>query len=147
MGNPQEKWAGVLELRRLIPGSKEKVFSAWTEPQQLLLWWEDLTRAEMDLRVGGEYRLGWKKPKSPQEEITSGEFEQVVAPDRLVYTWLTGKNPESLVTVDFVERLRGTEIFLVQERIPTKESLEAQRAGWNLALDCLENFLERGPRE
>ena len=51
----------TLVVRRLIPASPDTVFSAWTEPAHLLKWWGprgvSLAAAEIDLRVGGRYRL------------------------------------------------------------------------------------------
>ena len=43
-----------------IEASPERVFSAWTDPEQLVAWWGDdktyhTTSWESDLRVGGKW--------------------------------------------------------------------------------------------
>jgi len=58
----------ILVVRRLIPASPDAVFAAWTEPAHLLKWWGprgvSLAAAEIDLRVGGRYRLASKTARS-----------------------------------------------------------------------------------
>jgi len=52
---------GALTLRftRSLSASPQRVFDAWTQPDQLTMWWdangEKLSRCEVDLRVGGRY--------------------------------------------------------------------------------------------
>ena len=71
----------------------------------------------MDLRVGGKFRIQMKNPDG--EYFTAvGEFREVKAPERLVYTWdwekdgsgtefgeVEGKT--SLITVEFLQARRA----------------------------------------
>ena len=51
----------VLVVRRAINASPERLFDAWTRSEELLAWWGPrpvrCTNAEVNLRVGGRYRI------------------------------------------------------------------------------------------
>src|ERR1700757_3571139 len=92
----------VLEVRRTIDAPAQQLFDAWTQPIHLRQWWGPrpvkCAYAEIDLRVGGSYRIANEFPDGKVLWI-SGDFEVVDPPHMLVYTWLT--NPES----PFLERV------------------------------------------
>ena len=57
-----------LRVERTYDASPEEVFDAWTNPEVLRRWWavhpEGTTPiAEVDLRVGGRYRLSMESPE------------------------------------------------------------------------------------
>jgi hypothetical protein len=56
-----EKLAATLVVRRRIHATPEKLFAAWTQPEHLVRWWGPqgvaCPAAEIDLRVGGAYRI------------------------------------------------------------------------------------------
>ncbi len=133
-----------LEVRRVLPASPEAVFRAWTQPEQLKQWWgqnDDFTTpiAEVDLRVGGRYRLGMQPPDSSQVYTVGGQFREVEPPRKLVYTWQweseEGDSAEMLVTVAFEDHPTGTELILIHERLPDEDSKEQHAVGWALCLD------------
>src|SRR5687767_6184273 len=109
--------AGIsLVVRRTIQASVTRVFEAWTRPEELRRWWGPrpvtCSDAEVDLRVGGSYRIGNRLPDGSTIWI-SGEFEIVEPPERLVYTWhVEGKDPpgteHSRVSVHFSPTTLGT---------------------------------------
>jgi uncharacterized protein YndB with AHSA1/START domain len=51
----------ALIARRTIRASVERVFEAWTQPELLRAWWGPrpvtCSGADVDLRVGGKYRI------------------------------------------------------------------------------------------
>ncbi|MFQ6031063.1 MAG: SRPBCC domain-containing protein, partial [Dehalococcoidia bacterium] len=54
--------ATTLRLNRTYPAPRELVFSAWTDPERVKHWWGvepgySTPIVEIDLRVGGRYRL------------------------------------------------------------------------------------------
>jgi uncharacterized protein YndB with AHSA1/START domain len=135
----------VLVVRRTIRAPAGRVFDAWTQPEQLRRWWGPrpvtCESAEVDLRVGGAYRIGNRLPDGTVLWI-SGEFEIVEPPHRLVYTWnIEGDAPRiasrSRVTVRFEARDVGTEVVVVHERIDTEETRADHENGWN---GCLANL-------
>lgn len=68
----------TLVVRRTIHASAERLFEAWTQPICLKEWWgPDNVRcvdAEVDLRVGGGYRIANQFPDGKLVWIV-GEFE------------------------------------------------------------------------
>lgn len=131
-----------LVVRRTIAASAERLFGAWTEPSQLLEWWgprgvtcED---AEVDLRVGGRYRISNRLPDGRVVWI-SGEYELVDPPRKLVYSWRLDDStaPLERVTVRFEPKADGTEVTVVHERIRDVETRAQHELGWHGCLDGL----------
>jgi uncharacterized protein YndB with AHSA1/START domain len=97
--------------------------------------------AEMDVRVGGAYRIANQLPDGSVLWI-SGIFEVVERPHRLVYTWEVEReasfSPErSRVVVRFEPHAVGTEVIVVHERIDSEETCADHERGWK---GCLENL-------
>ena len=131
-----------LTVRRTIAATPERLFEAWTTPQQLLAWWGpkgvDCTHAEIDLRVGGRYRLGNRLPDGTTLYIT-GEFVEIDPPTGLTYTWSIepdNERPER-VSVSFEARGDSTEVVIVHSRIFDAVAQKRHEAGW---LGCLEGL-------
>jgi glutathione S-transferase len=133
----------ALISRRTIRASVERVFEAWTEPAQLRAWWGPrpvtCSDADVDLRVGGRYRIVNALPDGGTVTI-HGEFRVVQPPRKLVYTWcMDGRTAESsLVTVSFEPRGDDTEVVVVHEDIPSEPVRESHEQGWRGCLDGLE---------
>jgi uncharacterized protein YndB with AHSA1/START domain len=135
-----------LVVRRTIRATAQRLFDAWTRPEQLSKWWGpaqvECAGAEVDLRVGGSYRIGNRLPDG-QVLWIAGEFEEVTPPRRLVYTWRLGPqqaDPER-VTVRFEPRDGATEVIVVHERILDEAARESHERGWYGCLDGLEAYL------
>jgi len=139
----------ALIVRRTIRTSAERAFLAWTRPEHLRKWWGPpsvkCTDAEIDLRVGGSYRIANQFPDGKVVWI-SGEFEQIEPPHRLVYSWCLGESPRAVerVTVRFEPRGEATEVILVHERIADLATRAGHEQGWQGCLDGLVHFLENG---
>lgn len=92
-------------ISRRLPATRERVFAAWVEPEQLAQWYgptvfsnEDVT---VDLRVGGRFELVMVSPDGNRYP-TGGEFLEVDPPSRLVYR---DTSPE--LSDDFGEMVRA----------------------------------------
>ena len=127
---------------------RERVFEAWTRPEHLRRWWGPrsvrCTEAEIDLRVGGRYRIANELPDGSVVWIV-GEFELVAPPERLVYTWLLEPGPPSRerVTVRFEPKDGATtEVIVVHERIGSVAARDQHEQGWEGCLDGLAGWLE-----
>ncbi|MGH7440946.1 MAG: SRPBCC family protein [Polyangiaceae bacterium] len=135
----------TLVVRRTIRASAERVFDAWTLPEHLRAWWGPrpvtCSGAEVDLRVGGRYRIDNAIPDGTTVVI-EGEFRAIERPRRLVYTWrMGGESAEtSLVTVCFEERGDATEVVIVHEQVPSAAARDSHEKGWNGCLDGLGAF-------
>jgi uncharacterized protein YndB with AHSA1/START domain len=148
MANPRSPAVGTiaLVLRRVIRATPERLFAAWTEPSQLRCWWgpEGVTceGAEVDLRVGGRYRIDNLFPDG-SVVVLMGEFEVIERPNRLTYTWrVDGSSGDSeRVTVRFEPRDGATEVIVTHERIPDETVREQHRRGWEGCLEGLVRFV------
>src|ERR1700683_2487591 len=80
----------TLVVRRTIRATADRLFEAWTRPAQLKQWWGpeevECVDAEIDLRLGGRYRIANRLPNGKILWI-AGVFEVIEPPHRLVYTW------------------------------------------------------------
>lgn len=136
----------ALEVRRLIPARPERLFEAWTTPAQLERWWGPrgvrCTRAEVDPRVGGVYRIGNELPDGRVVHI-AGEFLVFEPPRRLVYTWQLEGGAQERVTVRFEPRDGGTEVVVVHEQIGGERERDEHERGWEGCLDGLAAFAAR----
>jgi uncharacterized protein YndB with AHSA1/START domain len=136
----------TLETRRTIDATPERLFTAWTDPAQLAAWWGPegvaCIGAEVDLRVGGKYRIGNRLPDGMEIWIV-GTFSVVDRPKRLVYSWLIEmmQGEAETVTVRFEARGGATEVIVVHEKIPNQAAKEQHAVGWDGCLVGLAEFL------
>lgn len=138
-----------LGMEREIRAPREKVFEAWTNPQQLAKW---LCRAtpghttklgEMELRVGGHLRLQVTSPDGTLYQLKA-EFREIHPPERLVFTWTwedTPDFPETLVEVAFRDLGQSTRVLLRHELFHTEEARSNHEKGWKGSFDTLQNVL------
>src|SRR5919197_3747431 len=97
-----------LVVTRTVNGPARIVFEAWTKPELFKRWWVpkstgmSLLSCEMDVRVGGKYRLVFGNDASQPMEFF-GRYIEVTPNSRLVWT-----NDESddgaVTTVTFEEK-------------------------------------------
>lgn len=138
----------ALEIRRVLPGSPEEVFRAFTDPGLMARWMSPVGTAEadVDLREGGRFRLVMRGDGREIEH--TGEYRTVSPPTLLVFTWrspFTGGS-DSLVTVRLAGRGPDTELLLVHERLPGGAA-ESHAGGWGGMLDRLASSLPPGAEE
>ena len=132
-----------LEITRRYAASRDKVFRAWTDPAALSRWMapSDVpTKAQVDLRVGGAYRVEMTSP-SGETHVALGLYRVVDPPSKLVFTWGWPATPErvSLVTVTLREAAGGgTELTLVHEGFFDEAVRDNHEKGWTQLLAKLE---------
>lgn len=137
----------TLVVRRIIRAPIERVFAAWTRPEHLQRWWGPsgmrCNLAEIDLRVGGRYRIGNQNAAGDIVWI-AGEFERIDAPHALVYTWSIGDADPERVTVRFEPRDGVTEVVVIHEHITSPPARDRHEHGWHGCIDGLIAWLEHG---
>jgi uncharacterized protein YndB with AHSA1/START domain len=137
-----------LVVRRTIRATPERLFNAWTEASHLKSWWGPpgvtCVDAQVDLRVGGRYRIANRFPDGTIVWIT-GEFELIEPPHRIVYTWQleSQAHPSERVTVRFEPQGDLTEVIVLHERIADTGVRDVHERGWVGCLDGLEAYLRR----
>jgi serine/threonine protein kinase len=139
----------TIRLTRTIPAPVEKVFAAWTEPEVMTRWYaptDDFTTpiAEVDLQVGGKYRVGMK-PKDKDVVIVGGQYCRIEAPSLLSFTWAWQSHDPNVemtqVTLEFQPRADGTELTLTHERFRDQERRKSHTEGWTGCLNRLASKL------
>jgi len=138
--------AVTLIARRTVRAPVERVFEIWTRADELMRWWGprgvECVGAEVELRVGGSYRLGNRFPDGRVVWIV-GAFEAVEPPNKLIYSWRLEPGPERFerVTVRFEPRDAATEVIVIHERIASRAARDEHSAGWEAYLDGLVELL------
>jgi uncharacterized protein YndB with AHSA1/START domain len=141
--------AGIfLVTKRTIRASPKRLFDAWTRPEHLVAWWGPrpvtCAGAEVDLRVGGRYRIVNSLPDG-RTLVIEGVFELVEPHRKLMYTWRAGEDQVSRVTVLFEPRGSATEVTVIHEQIPNESIRDSHEEGWRGCLDGLERWLAQDP--
>ena len=81
------------------------------------------------------------------DHVIGGEYREIVAGEKLVFTWAWesgGMGGETLVTLEFRDRDGGTELSLTHEGFDSTESCDAHNRGWSSSLNCLELDIKGG---
>jgi uncharacterized protein YndB with AHSA1/START domain len=134
-----------LTLKRRLNAPPAKVYEAWTDPEKLMRWFgpaqAETLRAETDVRVGGRFRIVMRGPDGEEHDV-SGVYREVVASEKLVFTWAWRTTPEreSLVTVMFKGDGGGTMLTLTHEQFFDEPARDRHRSGWSGTLDKLEAY-------
>jgi uncharacterized protein YndB with AHSA1/START domain len=134
-----------LTLTRIFPVAPEKVWRAWTDADALRIWWNQADSpgwiGELDVRVGGRYRVVMRDPEGAYHDVR-GVYREVVPNRKLVFTWNLHDGPaerESVVTVELRPVEAGTELQFRQEPIFD----ERARDGWRGAFKRLGQLLQQ----
>jgi uncharacterized protein YndB with AHSA1/START domain len=138
-----------LTLTRGYPVAPEKVWRAWTDPQAVAKWWgpapgEPVSLAELDVRVGGRFRIVFGGPDGKAHEC-AGEYKEVVPNRKLVFTWSwPNSTPErvSVVTIVFEDLKGKTQLIFKHEQLFNEEVRDNHKRGWTGALDKLAAYLQ-----
>ena len=150
-----------LVVRRTLMATPQRVFEAFTDPEQLKQWWWPsgftAPAAEVDLRVGGAYRIAMRWPEFIPEEshfshYMGGEYYEVDPPHRLVMSGRAVNDQEgelfaTLIELTLEEVPEGTLLTMRQsyfDPMPPKSALEGAGQGWAEQLDKLERLLGTG---
>lgn len=118
-----------LVVRRTFDFPARIVFEAWTKPDLFKRWWAPKSRGisllscEMDVRVGGGYRLVY----GPGMQFF-GRYIEVTPHSRLVWTNDEGGDGGPVTTVTFEEK-DGKTLLIMHELYPSKEALDAVGTG------------------
>jgi uncharacterized protein YndB with AHSA1/START domain len=136
-----------LTLVRRIKARPSIVFDALTTADGLAGWFGPdegpVLVAETDPQVGGRFRARFRMRDGSEHEA-SGEYLEVVKPERLRMSWRwTGgaEDPgESLVEIGLRAVAEGTELTFTHSRLRDAESCRSHEQGWNGALDKLQRL-------
>jgi uncharacterized protein YndB with AHSA1/START domain len=145
---------------RVIEATPEALYQAFTDPAALAIWLapEGMTGKvhELDLRVGGGYRMSLFYPASEQvyrgktaerEDRFTARFVELTPPSRIVEAiTFDSEDPafsgEMTMMVTFEEKEGGTEVTFLFENIPPGIRPEDNDAGTRSTLEKLARYIE-----
>ncbi len=135
-----------LEISKHFTETKEKLFAAWTEGDQLKKWWKPMNNSIVevsnDLKQGGVVKYVFESGL-----IISGNYEEVLENKKLVYSWNWNfpkdevKNADYKLSVTFTEEGKSSNINVVQTSFENEESILPHKEGWEKGLNDLAEYL------
>lgn len=135
-----------LEVSRHFTVTTEKLYAAWTEGEQLKMWWKpmnsSLTGVDNDLKQGGAVKYVFDSGL-----IISGNYEEVLRDEKLVYSWNWDfpkdeiKNASYKLSVTFTTEGEGSMIHILQTSFENEESILPHKEGWEKGLNDLAGYL------
>src|SRR3954447_14074326 len=132
-------------ITRIFDAPRERVFKAWTDPDEVAAWFgpehfaTPRERIRIDLRVGGRYELTMVRPDGTEYSI-GYEIVELVEPELLVLR--SDSMPEAgmhegpVVRVELHDHGAKTRMTLSDSPYPSEIRRHAE-AGWSAAVDKL----------
>jgi uncharacterized protein YndB with AHSA1/START domain len=121
-----------LVVTRTFDGLARIVFEAWTKPELFKRWWAPkstgvpMLSCEMDVRVGGRYRIEFgHDPSKPMAFV--GKYVEVIPHSRLA--WTNEESDDGAVTTVTFEEKGDKTLLVLHELYPSKEALDDAIAG------------------
>ncbi len=134
-----------ITMTRVFDAPRERVWREWTEPEAFADWFGGtesdvpLDTVAMDVRPGGEWRLTMYFGAERREIRWRGDYREVVAPERLVFTVTDQPDGDAyeLVTVVLVDLGDGRTEMQFEQRGGglTPEEYERAGQGWGAFFD------------
>ena len=139
-----------VRITRVFDAPRDRVWKEWTEPERFADWFggreceAPLSSVSMDVRPGGTWRLAMFALPPPADRL-GGDYREVEAPDRLVFTIagdLPDDDPFELVTVVLTDLGDDrTEMLFEQRGSMPPEEYERATEGWSTFFDHLQERL------
>jgi uncharacterized protein YndB with AHSA1/START domain len=138
-----------LVITRVFNAPRERVFRMWTDPHHALHWWGPrdypAVRMDMDPRPGGTWRHCLRSTADGQELWHHGVFREVVAPERLVFTFMWEEDGErgleTLVTITFADENGKTRMTFHQAPFQSTTERDGHHGGWSSTFDRFDDYL------
>jgi uncharacterized protein YndB with AHSA1/START domain len=143
----------VLRMKRVFDAPPERVFEAWTDPEQFGAWFGppgmNTLTCELDVVVGGTWRL--HAAGHGVLRAISGKYLEIVPPRRLVFTWAwhergtldSPREHESTVTLDFRPVGGRTEMVMTHGLFRDPTGVRNHDRGWTASFGKLDALLRR----
>lgn len=144
-----------VSLTRTFDAPIQLVWLAWTDPAHMARWWgpKGFTNpvCEIDVRQGGAIRIHMRGPDGTVYPMT-GEFEEVVPPERLVFTSVARDQDGNALleghNVITFEDVGGKTRLTVQSSAVglapiAPQMLAGMEMGWTQSLEKLADLVER----
>lgn len=140
---------GTVRLHRVLRAPAERIYRAFTEKSALERWIPPYgftgTIHEIDICVGGGYRMSFTNFASGDSHSFTVEFSELVPNERIRHTdRFDDENlpGEMMVTVVLKPVSCGTDLSIVQEGIPSVIPVEMCYLGWQESLEQIARLVE-----
>lgn len=138
----------TVAIARVLAAPRSAVYHAFVAPEAFSRWMGPegvrVIECDYEARAGRKYRAVLSDAAGRRHAI-SGEFREVVPDERLVFSWSMEAgghvSAPTIVTVEFHDHKRGTEVVLTQSVFGTLEGRDHHARYWEGSLDCLANHL------
>ena len=138
----------VLELERILPADRGRVFAAFSDGRRVAQWWGpagfEIPAIDFDPRTGGSYCIEMKPPEGDPFALV-GEFRVVEPPERLAFGFVWEQpdpdDVDMVADLTFEDRGESTRLALRQRPFRTEARRELHRDGWTETLDKLAAWL------
>ncbi|WP_109853432.1 SRPBCC domain-containing protein [Aquimarina sp. AU58] len=136
-----------LIIERQFDIEPEKVYRAFTNPKDMIVWWTPDTEFDIDLRVGGQYTI--TREENGTKFVMTGKYLEVEQPYRLKYTcgMLDFSPVMDTITVEIrANENGGSQLRFIQvgkgiheeiKQLPEGTISETEK-GWNYGFDLME---------
>ncbi len=139
----------TVSLHRVIKTSPEKVYRALTDALAMASWLPPYGFLcivhEMDLQVGGKYRMSFQNFSTGGSHSFGGEYLEIKPNEFLKYSDIFDDPnlPGVMTTSVWLQKTSvGTDFKVVQEGIPAMIPLELCYLGWQESLEKLIKLVE-----
>jgi len=149
MADPERYGTAGFSATRVIAAPRERVWREWTEPDRFADWFGGvqcevpLSTVSMDVRQGGAWRATMFCGPARREIRWKGEYRDVDAPERLVFT-ITDQPDEGyeLITVLLADLGDGrTEMQFEQRGYMDPAEYDRAQRGWGTFFTRLDERL------
>lgn len=144
---------GTVRLHRVLRCPPERLYRAFTDADAWARWLPPNGYTgrvhELDLRVGGRYRMSFTQFASGHSHSFGGTYLELEPNRRLRYTAVfddPNLPGQMQTTIELREVLCGTELSAVQEGIPAVIPTEMCYLGWQESLAHLARLVEEVPQ-
>jgi uncharacterized protein YndB with AHSA1/START domain len=143
----------IVHVARRFDLSPRRLFERWTDPRSVRAWLRtpplDAEVLDLELRAREGRRFSFVVRRGEWTGSYSGEYVDVVAGQRLVFTWVDPdvSKETTLVTVGFhaiPSAWTATDLRIQHARVVPRESARVE-ARWTAALDALAAFVGGNP--
>jgi uncharacterized protein YndB with AHSA1/START domain len=151
MASPVSSPVTSLHIRRVFNAPRQRLFQAWTDPKKMTEWFchakpELIGKLiVMDVRAGGRYGFDISDANGKISKVR-GEYLEIKAPEKLVFTWFWETEPEygdTLVTLEFGDLGEKSELIMTHERFANSDARDKHNIGWAFCLDSLQRVVEK----
>ncbi|MFN8376543.1 MAG: SRPBCC domain-containing protein [Anaerolineae bacterium] len=151
----------TVRIERTFDAPIDLIWKLWTQPEHFRNWYGPqgftVPVAEMDVRVGGKRLLCMASPDGSMKMWLTGEYTEIVPPQRLVYTespadehgnivpisvpGVSGDFPLiTVITVQLQDLGGRTKMVMTHSGLP--DDAQEAAAGWEMAIDKFAALIE-----